>query len=454
MKLIQTIPAQNIFGRELTLNPGDVKASTELRIVNVYPEVRYQEIIGFGGAFTESSAYNYSLLTDEQKQLFMEAHFGAEGLAYNFGRTHIASCDFSLDIYAHVEDGDKDLSTFSLDRDRKYIIPFLKDAMGYSGEPIMLFASPWSPPAYMKDNESAVGGGCLKEEYKALWAAYYCRYIQEMEKEGISIFGITVQNEPKAIQSWESCSYDARQEAEFIEKYLAPALDAHGLSHIKIMIWDHNKERVYDRARDTLSSPAVNERVWGVAHHWYSGNHFEGLRLVHEQLGKTLICGEICAVIDDDVNEVAERYGVELCGNFANYCAAFCDWNMLLDEVGGPYHNRNRPPKVMPDGTLFENKAKGCYAPVLYNKNTGELVFTPIFHYIKHFSGYVRRGAVRVATTTHDCRLHTVAFQNPDGQLVLVMVNPTADQITTNIRLNDQVTGSVMPPHSIATVLL
>ena len=94
---------------------------------------------------------------------------------------------------------------------------------------------------------------------------------------------------------------------EFIEKYLAPALDEYGLSHIKIIIWDHNKERVYDRARDTLASPAVNSRVWAVGHHWYSGDHFEGLRLVHEQLGKTLISSEICGVIDTDVIKVADH---------------------------------------------------------------------------------------------------------------------------------------------------
>ena len=332
MKLYRTVPGQGIYHREEDLTPGNEKESRERGLICVYDEVKYQSILGFGGAFTESSAYNYSLLTDAQKQEYMEAHFGTDGLNYNFGRTHIASCDFSLDIYSHVESGDSDLSTFSLDRDRKYIIPFIRDAQKYTGTQLMLFASPWSPPAYMKDNESAIKGGCLKEEYKALWAAYYCRYIQEMEKEGIEIFAVSVQNEPKAVQTWESCSYSAAQEAEFIEKYLAPALDANGLSHIKIIIWDHNKERVYERARDTMQSPVVRERVWAVGHHWYSGDHFEGLRLVHEQFGKTLISTEICSVINEDVNEAAERYGIELCEDFNNFTAAFCDWNMLLDE--------------------------------------------------------------------------------------------------------------------------
>ena len=454
MKLYRTIAKENIFHREEILTPGDEKPGRERGLINIYDDVTYQQLLGIGGAFTESSAYNYSLLTDEQKKAFMEAHFGADGLAYNFGRTHIASCDFSLDIYAHVEDGDTDLSTFSLERDRKYIIPFLKDAQKYAGEPIMLFASPWSPPGWMKDNGSALQGGCVKEEFKALWAECYCRYIREMEKEGIEIFAISVQNEPKAVQTWESCSYTAQQEADFIEQHLAPALDKYGLSHIKIIIWDHNKERVYDRARDTLRSPAVNKRVWAVGHHWYSGDHFEGLRLVHEQLGKALISSEICSVIDEDVYEAAERYGIELCEDFNNYTAAFCDWNMLLDENGGPYHNRNKPPKKTADGRIFENKAKGCYAPVLYNTQTRQLEFTPIYHYIKHFSKYIRRGAVRVATTNHDRRMVSVAFRNPDGSLVLVVINPTDEKLPAVIRLGNTCTGASMEPHSIITVVI
>ena len=288
----------------------------------------------------------------------------------------------------------------------------------------------------------------------ALWAKYYCRYIREMEAEGIDIFAVSVQNEPKAVQPWESCSYTAEQEASFIKNYLAPALEEAGLSHIKIIIWDHNKERVYDRTRDTLRDPKVRELVWGVGHHWYSGDHFEGLRLVHEQFGKTLLCSEICAVIDEDVMAVAERYGVELCENFNNFSAAFCDWNMLLDQQGGPYHNRNKPPRVDSTGRVFENKAKGCYAPVLYHTDTKTLEFTPIYHYIKHFSKFVQRDAVRVATTNHDCRLHSCAFRNPDGSLVLVVVNPTHEQLPAVIRYQGICTDAAMEPHSIMTVLI
>jgi glucosylceramidase len=290
MKIIRSTPLQNRFFQEETLQDGNTKPSVERGIINIYDDCTYQSIQGFGGAFTESAAYNYAKLTNAQKCEFMEKYFSRKhGIAYNFGRTHINSCDFSLDIYTYVTDGDLDLSTFSIDRDKKYIIPFIKDAMAYCEGELALFASPWSPPAYMKDNESPIRGGALKEQYQTVWARYYAKYIKAMAAEGVHIAAISVQNEPNACQPWESCSYTPAQEREFIEKHLFPVLDEEGLSHVKVIIWDHNKERVYDRTKEIFESETVQERVWAVGHHWYSGDHFEGLQLVHETFGKTLI---------------------------------------------------------------------------------------------------------------------------------------------------------------------
>ncbi len=453
MKIIKSLPAANIYYQEAELTPGDINAKRERGVINVYPEIRYQQIMGIGGAFTESAAYNYSLLSDDQKKDFMEKYFGrTNGLGYNFGRCHINSCDFSLDIYDYVQCGDKDLSTFNMDRERKYVIPFIKDAQKYTGEDLMLFASPWSPPAYMKENESAVEGGTLKEAYMSVWANYYCKFIKEMEKEGITISAISVQNEPNAVQPWESCQYTAEQERDFIEHYLAPALDRADLSHIKIIIWDHNKERAYERARDIFSSAAVQERVWAVGHHWYSGDHFESLRLIHEQFNKVLISSEICGLIYEDPITLAEKYAKEICEDFNNFTSYFCDWNLLLDDEGGPFHNRTRKPK--PGQKIFEDKSKGCHAPVLYNTQTGELTYTPIYYYIGHFSKYIQKGAYRIATTKHDYRLHVSGFQNPDGSILLIIMNPTDESIPANIRHNNICTGTDLSPHSIMTIIL
>ena len=199
MKIIKSIPSENIYFNESVIEAGNKPEKTEKYVVNVFDEIKYQSVLGFGGAFTESAAYLYSLLSNTQKKQFMETYFSREkGIGYNFGRTHINSCDFSLDIYSYVEEGDRELKTFNIDRDRKYIIPFIKDAIQYCSDELVLFASPWSPPAFMKDNDSAVQGGSLKEEYKEVWARYYAKYIKAMAREGITISAITVQNDRQA----------------------------------------------------------------------------------------------------------------------------------------------------------------------------------------------------------------------------------------------------------------
>lgn len=450
IRKIETCPSENVYFKEEQVELNNFPADTEWGLVNVFGEVVYQEVLGFGGAFTESSAYLYSLLSDEDKQKFLELYFDREkGIGYNFGRSHINSCDFSLSIYSSVEEGDKTLETFNLEREKKYILPFLKDALEYCKEEIVLFASPWSPPAYMKDNNSVIKGGKLLEEYKSVWAHYYAKYIKAMAKEGIKISAITIQNEPNAKQTWESCNYSPEDEAEFIDKYLIDALDEEGLSDIKIMIWDHNKECVYDRAKKILSNERVNKRVWAVAHHWYSGDHFEGLRLVHEQLKKPLVCGEFCGPITEDAAVLAEKYGIEICENFNNFEIASCDWNLLLDQNGGPYHNRTE----QTEGELFENKNDGCYAPILYDTDKKELVVTPIYYYIGHFSKYVKRGAKRIATTKHHKDLYTCAFVNPDGSNVCVVINTSDKEQYATLRYNGGCTVNIMKPHSIITLL-
>ena len=454
MKIITSVPKEDVYFEEENIAPGNVQEDSECNIINVFDEIKYQEILGFGGAFTESAAYNYSQLTDEQKKLFMESYFSRKnGIGYNFGRTHINSCDFSLDIYTYVEDGDSELKTFSIERDKKYTIPFIKDALKYCEDELVLFASPWSPPAFMKDNESPIRGGSLKDEYKTVWARYYAKYIKAMRAEGIVISAITVQNEPKARQPWESCYYSPEDERDFIEKHLAPTLDAEGLSDIRIIIWDHNKERVYDRSKKIFSSEAVKSRVWAVGHHWYSGDHFEGLRLVHEQFGKVLISTENCGSINRDLFTLAEIYGKELFGDLGNFTSAFCDWNLMLSDNGGPFHNRSEK-TVSTSGTVFEDKSLGCAAPILYSSEKRELIFTPTYYYIGHFSKYVDRGAKRIATTKFSESIYAIAFKNPSGEIILVVMNVRDDDAPTVIRHNDVCTEIMMKPHSIMTVII
>ena len=453
LKIIKSSAKDNFFFKEEIIETDNTSNRTEGGIVNIFDDVTYQEVLGFGGAFTESAAYNYSLLNDAEKDKFMKAYFDdVDGIGYNFGRTHINSCDFSLDIYTYVEEGDETLETFDISRDKKYIIPFIKDAQKYMKDELVLFASPWSPPAYMKDNNSRIRGGKLLDKYKELWALYYAKYIKAYRNEGIDIKAISIQNEPFAVMSWESCSYSAEDEAELIEKYIIPVFDREGLSDIKIIIWDHNKERVYTRSRDTLKNPVVNERVWGVGHHWYTGDHFDGLRIVHEKLNKPVLCTEFCCSINADIVVSAERYAHEMAGNFNNYDIASCDWNLLLSNNGGPFHNRNDKTEAIP-GVVFDDIEAGCYAPILYNKEEEKTVLTPIYYYIGHFSKFVKRGAKRIAYSSHTNKLDICPFINPDGTRVVIILNCNDEDIPVILRHNDVYTRYDADAHTIMTIL-
>ncbi len=420
---------------------------TENMVINIFPEVRYQEIIGFGGAFTETSAYNFSKMSEKSKREIIDAYFNPEkGLGYNFCRTHIHSCDFSLDRYTYVEENDKELKTFSVDRDRKYIIPYIKAALE-TADGLCLFASPWSPPAWMKSNNDICHGGRLLDEYYGTWAKYFAKYLTEYKKEGIEFFGLTVQNEAKAWQTWESCEYTAEEEALFAHKYLKPELEKAGLGDVKIMIWDHNKERVYDRARDSFKVPGAKEDIWGIAFHWYSGDHYTGLDMAHEAFpDKPLVMSEFC--LGGARGETApgphsswngvEIYASEIINNFNHYMAASVDWNMIVDEEGGPFHDRER----------------GCKAQIVVNPETDSVSIEPTYYSVAHFSKFVKRGAVRIGNSTFSEGVKATAFQNPNGEIVVVVLNCTKDQKDVFLRLNGSTAEVALPGRSLSTYVI
>ena len=240
-----------------------------------------QTLLGFGGSFTEASSSIYAVLDKNKKEEIIDAYFGESGNKYRMARTHINSCDFSLGNYAHVEaPGDTDLKTFSIARNKESLIPLIKDALNITNNEIRIMASPWSPPAWMKTNNQMNFGGKIKEEYKKPWAAYYCKFIEYYEAEKIPIWGISVQNEPAAKQTWDSCLYTAEEERDFIKNYLGPALKNHGLLDKKLIIWDHNRDIMVERARTILSDPDAAKYVWGTGFHWYCGDHFDNVQRV------------------------------------------------------------------------------------------------------------------------------------------------------------------------------
>ena len=311
-------------------------------LINVYPQIKYQEIKGFGGSFTEAASTTFDALGNENQEEILKLYFDAEeGIGYNFGRVHINSCDFSLGNYTCVDEEDKTLKTFQINRDKTSLIPMIKRALSYND--IRLLASPWSPPAYMKTNSSMRFGGKLKRECYELWAEYFVKFIKSYEKEGVKISAVTIQNEPKAIQTWDSCVYTAEEERDFIKYHLGEKMLNLG---VDVLFWDHNKERLVERANVVLSDETVKRFVKGIAFHWYSGEYFEELEIFHKLFpDKDLVFSEGCyeySLGATDTTKIGERYAHDIIGNFNNYCNAFCDWNLLLNDKGGPNYVGDR----------------------------------------------------------------------------------------------------------------
>lgn len=409
----------------------------ENKLICLLPEVEYQEMEGFGGAFTEAAAVTLKKLSKENQDKVLRLYFSKEeGIGYNIGRIHMNSCDFSEGNYACVEENDKTLDSFHIDRDKQAVIPMLRKAMKYGG--IQLFMSPWSPPAYMKTNGEMNRGGKLKEEYRELWAQCYAKFIEAYRAEGIDIWGISVQNEPKAVQKWDSCVYTAEEERDFVKNHLGKKMEELG---IKILFWDHNKERIIERAMVMLSDEEAAKYIYGVAFHWYSGDHFEQLDMFHRLYpAKKLVFSEGCYEYSkgqEDTYKIGEKYAHDMIGNFNNYCTMFCDWNLLLNEQGGPNHVGNY-----------------CDAPIMADTENDKVYLHESYYYIGHFSKYIKRGAKRIGSSKWTEELETVAFKNPDGTIVSVVLNRTDRDMAYYFSLNGQLVEAVAEGHSIATYII
>lgn len=416
------------------------KDCVENEVLNLYPDITYETFEGFGGAVTDASGYVYSLMNEAQKKEVIDTYFKADKMNYRLVRVHMDSCDFAVNMYEAMSDEtDRQMNSFSFERTEKYIMPMLKDAAEAAGEPLTLMLSPWSPPVFMKTNNDRCHGGRLKEEYRQWWADYICRYIEEFEKRGFKVDRISLQNEPNAVQTWDSCQYTAEEEKIFLRDFMYPSLQKHGLSHVKIYIWDHNKERIFERACGVIDE-TTDKMVAGIAFHWYSGDHFEALSLVREKFpDKQLLLSESCLEYSKFDQESADAQAVrlahEMIGDLNHGMTAFHDWNILLDETGGPNHVGNF-----------------CHAPFLYNRGTKELMRQNTQSYFNHFTHYIRPGAARIAYSKYTQLLEAAAYKNKDGKIVAVLLNRSEKAMPVNFRLNGQTAFVKLAAGAVATV--
>ena len=434
-----------------TIEFSDFKQPLETEVsILVDPTKKFQTFVGIGASLTDASAETFYKLTKENQAKFLEAYYSVDkGIGYSLSRTHIHSCDFGSESYTYIEEGDADLKTFNIDHDREFRLPFIKSAIAAAGGTLKMYVSPWSPPAFMKTNNNMLQGGKLKPEFAASWAKYYAKFIKAYENEGVPIWGLTIQNEPMATQRWESCIYTAEEERDFLKNHLGPTLESEGLGDKKIIVWDHNRDLIFQRASTILNDPEASKYVWGVGFHWYEDwkdgvPMYDNVAKVYEAYpDKNLVFTEGCTegydlnrIVNEDP-KLAERYGKSMIHDFNNGTVAWTDWNILLDETGGPNHVNNL-----------------CFAPVHGDTTTGELTFTNSYYYIGHFSKFIRPGAKRISSVSSSNKLLTTAFVNEEGIAVIVAMNVSDEALSYTVTLGNKTATLEMPARAIQTLLL
>lgn len=420
---------------------------------NVTVEVNHgskqQAIVGFGGAFTDAAGINIAKLpVNLQKQLITD-YYGNNGIEYRLGRIPIGGSDFSTRAYSYDDhaEGDESFSKFALQpEDKHYKLPYLKMASEVSSHPVKLFGSTWSPPAWMKTNGELNHGGFLKGEiggkYYQLFAKYLIRFVDEYKKQNVSMWGLTIENEPqmgyRSDYRFNSLGFNSTMEREFVKHNLGPELERTGHKDIKVMIYDDNivtsQGNIEEFANTVLSDKDANKYVAGVAYHWYAQHADKKMldRIAKKYTNKFLLSTEACEEWHGKKNHVMlghwatfDRYADDIIKDLQHSSSGFVDWNLVLDLHGGPNWVSN-----------FVD------APIIVNATAGEYYRQPFFYALGHFSKFLVPNSVRLendGTSDAGDSVQVVIFQRPDKSTVLTVLNKNNHPIM--LKLHDPLQG-------------
>lgn len=457
-------------GNQLTLLTEFEEADSVIQIT-INPEETFQEITGFGGSFTEASAYLLNELSVENRNKILEAYFGESGARYSLTRTHINSSDFSLGNYSYAPEADKTLADFSIDEDRDDIIPMIKDAMEISKDGFKIIASPWTAPPWMKDNNDWKGGRLLPEYYDT-WALYFSKYLTAYQQEGIDIWGITIENEPLGNDSnWDSMHFTPEEMNTFLVNHLGPKLQEDE-QDVVVLGYDQNRgHEMYEWVDAMYNDEEVASYYDGIAVHWYASTFKvfgEALQYAHEAAPeKYLIQTE--ATVDAEVPKWKDdqwywskeatdwgwdwapddqkhlhpkyvpvyRYARDMIGTLNNWVDGWIDWNMVLNRQGGPNWAEN-----------------WCVAPVIVDPDADEVYFTPLYYTMSHFSRYIRPGAKRIGFDYHDETIMVTAAENPDGSIAVVIFNPGENRKGIELNLDGKNVPFSIDGKAIQTIII
>lgn len=458
-------------GNKLTRLESFEKAEHTIQI-NINPEEKFQTITGFGGSFTEASAYLLNRLSKENRKKILEAYFGEEGANYSLTRTHIASCDFSLSNYTYAKvENDLLMEHFTIEDDKNDLIPMILDAKAISKDGFKIISSPWSCPPWMKDNKHYVGGKLLPE-FNDAFALYFSKYLDAYKKEGIDIWGVTVINEPHGNgNNWESTHFSPEEMTLFVQNHLGPKLEKDGWGEVKIFGYDQNRAGLSEWVDAMYKNEAASKYFDGTAIHWYESTYDffpDALQYAHKKApNKYLIETEGC--VDSEIphwkddawywkKEATDwgwdwasekdkhlhpkyapvnRYATDMIGCLNNWVDGWIDWNMILDRQGGP--------------NWFKN---WCTAPIIVDLEKDEVYFTPLYYVMVHFSKFIRPGAVKIGCRIDHNELKATAVKNPDGTITVIVFNPTEKEQTIELNFNNLKKNSFISAKALQTMVI
>jgi len=458
-------------GNKLT-EKTDFEIGDSVSMIKINTNKKYQIITGFGGAFTESSAYLLNQMSDDKRKEIIDAYFSENGSNYSLTRTHMNSCDFSLSNYSYSPiENDKELKHFSVKEDMDDIIPMIKDAQEASKDGFKIFASPWTASPWMKDNNDWRGGKLLPEYYDT-WALFFSKYVDEYKAQGIDIWGFTVENEPHGNNSsWESMHYSPDEMTNFVKNFLGPQLERDGKGDLVILGYDQNRADLKNWVDSMYENEESSKYFDGTAVHWYDSTfeyYPDELQYAHNKApNKYLIQTEAC--IDSEIPQWEDddwyfrkeatdwgydwreddkkylhpkyapfnRYSRDIIGSLNNWVDGWVDWNMVLDTQGGPNWVNN-----------------WCVAPIIVDPSKDEIYYTPLYYVMTHFSKYIRPGAEIIDVENNDSDLMVTAAQNPDNSIAVVLFNEGKDEKSFNIKLNEYSKIITINPQAIQTVII
>ena len=410
-----------------------------LPTIEINTKKTFQEMDGFGFTLTGGSAFHINKMSKEKRQQLLTELFAfdKENIGISYLRISLGASDLDAEVFSYndLPDGETDLKMekFSLAPDKKFLIPVLKEILAINPK-IKILASPWSPPTWMKTN-NATKGGSLKPEYYDAYALYFVKYVQEMQKEGITIDAITVQNEPLHPGNNPSLLMPAVEQADFIKRSLGPAFKAAGVK-TKIIIYDHNADKP-EYPITILNDPEAKKYIDGSAFHLYGGV-IENVSKVHEaHPDKNLYFTEQWIGAPGYFGGDLKWHTKQLIiGASRNWCKTVLEWNLAADPQQKPH---------TPGGCTQ------CLGAVTID---GDVVTrNPAYYIVAHASKFVRPGSVRIDSNI-PAGLPNVAFKTPQGKIAVIVLNDSDSDQKFNIKIGEETFEVSLPEGSVGTFIL